>query len=341
MAQLVSVARARSVLNGAVLLAVLGARLASAQQEQPYSLGYPLAAGANQAPAAGSGAFTQSVAIDVPSYHGLEPRLVLGYSSDATTGLAGAGWGLSGFSVIERAKPGRGTPRYDANDIFLLDGAELIPCPTSGPSASCSAGGTHSTKKESHLKIRRDDPSANKWTVWGRDGTKTVFDATFSTSTGGIFRWGQKTVTDMNTNPNTVTYAWYCADDPAIAGIQIQDCYPDSVTYGPYTVKLYLEDRTDKRSFATGDTSRLGKTTYRLRSVLVSYNAARVRAYKLAYKVGGSAVTGRSLLETVEQYGSDVVIDASGVISGVSPLPARRFTYKSDTAGSSFQSWPN
>ena len=191
MAQLVSVC-ARSVLNGAVLLAVLGSRIASAQQEEPSSLGYPLAAGANQAPAVGGGAFTQAVPIDVPSYHGLEPRFLLGYSSDATTGLAGAGWGLSGFSTIERAKAGRGTPRYDTNDIFLLDGAELISCPTSGPSASCAAGGTHSTKKESYLKIRRDDPSTDKWTVWGRDGRKTVFEPTFTTSTGGIFRWGRR-----------------------------------------------------------------------------------------------------------------------------------------------------
>ncbi len=339
MSQLASSARAKGVVSGAVLVAVLGARIAGAQQEEPYSLGYPLAPGANQAPAVGGGAFTQGARIDVPSFHGLEPRLVLGYSSDAPTGLAGTGWGLSGFSVIERAKAGRGTPRYDTNDIFLLDGAELIPCPTSGPSASCAAGGTHSTRKESYLKIRRDDPSVDKWTVWGRDGTRTVFEPTFTTSAGGIYRWGQKSVTD--TNGNSVTYAWYCADDPAIAGTQIQDCYPDSASYGPYGVKLYLEDRPDDRSFATGDTSRLGKTTYRLRSVLVSYNGSQVRAYKLTYKAGGSAVTGRSLLESIEQYGSDVAIDATGAISGASPLPARRFTYRSDAAGSSFQSWPN
>jgi len=72
-------------------------------------------------------------------FHGLEPRLVLGYSSQ----------GGNGFGVIERFRPDLGSPRYDASDVFTLNGAELLPCPAANPSPSCTAGGTHTTKVES------------------------------------------------------------------------------------------------------------------------------------------------------------------------------------------------
>jgi hypothetical protein len=156
-----------------------------------------------------------------------------------------------------------------------------------------------------------------------------------------VFRLGQKTVTD--TNGNVVTYTWACLNDAGALGTPIADCYPDEVSYGPYLVKLYREssDRPDRLSFATGDATRLGKTTRRLRSVLVSMGDSPIRAYKVTYKSGGSAVTGRSLLEKVEHYGKDVSIDAQGVITGASPLPAKTFTYQGDPAGQSFQVWPN
>src|SRR5258708_31239487 len=60
-----------------------------------------------------AGAFSQAIPIEVPPFHGMEPRLVLGYSSQARNGFAGVGWGLAGFSVMERVSPGRGSPRFD------------------------------------------------------------------------------------------------------------------------------------------------------------------------------------------------------------------------------------
>ncbi len=316
----------------------------AAQQEQPDSLGFALGAKANQLVSPFAGSFSQAISIAVPGFRGLEPRLALGYSSEGGNGFLGAGWGLSGFSVIQRAKAGRGTPRYDANDIYLLDGADLIPCPPpgGGTSASCTAGGTHFTKAESFLKIRKDDPSSGKWTVWGRDGTSTVFEPTHTVSFGTppttyTYRWGQKTVTD--TNNNSVSYTWACVDPSGGAGTPTVDCFPDSISYGPYLVKLYRESRPDIFSFATGDPGKLGKTKYRLRSVLVSMSGSPLRAYRLTY--GSSPVTGRSRLEAVEQFGKDVSIDANGLVSGSPPVPGMTFSYKGDSAGQSFTNWPN
>jgi hypothetical protein len=127
-----------------------------------------------------------------------------------------------------------------------------------------------------------------------------------------------------------VTYAWVTADG---------DSYLDTVTYGPYSIKLYRESRTDPLSFTVGDVGSLGQTLYRLRSVLVAYGGAPIRAYKLTYQT--SAATGRSRLTAVQQYGRDVAIDSVGSISGGTSLPPRTFAYTEDANARSFQTWPN
>jgi hypothetical protein len=126
----------------------------------------------NETPGPKSGSFAESIAIDVPGFRGLEPRLALSYSSEGGLGFAGVGWNLAGISVIERAKPGRGTPRYDSNDVYLLNGQELIPCPQ-GQSPSCTTGGTHTTKNETFLKYLYDS-QANAWTIWAKNGVRTI-----------------------------------------------------------------------------------------------------------------------------------------------------------------------
>jgi hypothetical protein len=79
-----------------------------------------------------NGSFTYSIDIREPAFRGLEPNVKLDY--DSSQGIAnnaahqnwlGLGWSVGGFSVIERASPGRGTPFFnDSLDTFLLDGAE-------------------------------------------------------------------------------------------------------------------------------------------------------------------------------------------------------------------------
>ncbi len=271
------------------------------------------------------GSFGYSIPIEVPPFHGLEPRLALAYSSEGRNGILGVGWTLAGFSTIERANAGRGTPRFDANDIYMLDGQELVACVQGSVSPSCTSGGTHSTKSESYLKIRHDTTPSDTWTVWGRDGTRTVFSPTI-TVTPGIFRWGQTSVVD--TKNNTVTYTWNCTGG---------DCYPGQVDYNGYRVAFFLETRPDPLSSAAY--SRLNQTLYRVRSIFVSLvNVSSIRVYKLAYTPSPSPLTGRSLLASVQQYGKNVVADGSGVISGGDSLPPVTFTYQDDAQGKTFVS---
>lgn len=110
------------------------------------------------------------------------------------------------------------------------------------------------------------------------------------------------------------------------------------MSFGPYAVKVFGEPRSNVRTFATGSNTALGRTAYRLRNLLVTFNGSSIRAYKLSYEA--SPVTARSRLVSVELYGSDVVIDAQGQITGGTALPARAFQYGNDATAQSIRRWP-
>lgn len=225
------------------------------------------------------GSFGQAIPIQVPPFHGLEPRLSLNYSSEGRNGWIGVGWRLAGFSTIERVNAGRGTPKFDGNDKYLLDGQELVPCGTGSVSPSCTSGGNFSTTIESYLKIVFNS-SNNSWTVFGKDGTRTVLTPIYTVPAdgglpGGTLRWGQ--TSSVDTLGNTVTYNWTALDNG--------DVYPSSIAYGNgYGVSFARETRPDSLSFAASTT--LGQTSYRLKSIFVYMtNVGYSRAYKLSYSL--------------------------------------------------------
>src|SRR5262249_29622858 len=92
---------------------------------------------AAQATVAPSGAYQTDVLVEVPLYYGIQPRLRLVYDSSVGDGLLGVGWRFSGPSEIQRLSSGRGAPRFDSSDIYLLDGIELVRCQALMRSPSC------------------------------------------------------------------------------------------------------------------------------------------------------------------------------------------------------------
>ena len=261
------------------------------------------------------GTFGTSIGIDVPRFHGIEPKLELAYNSQGRNGQVGTGWQLSGFPTIERASPGKGAPRYDGSDIFVLDGMELVPCTT--------MGGTHCSKIQNYQRITWDAAN-NAWYLWQKDGIKLTFSAVYGTGRG-VFRWAVTSVSDPR--GNTVNYGYWC--DPGA------DCYPDQVSYNGTTIKLYREGRADAESFATG--AGLGRTSYRIKTIDVTTSGTRVRSYKLAYAT--SPTTSRSLLQTVQQFGSDASVDGAGSVVGGSALPAVNASYSSSGLSAGWQGW--
>jgi hypothetical protein len=274
-----------------------------------------------------AGIFSQVVPIEVPAFHGVEPHVALSYSSSVKNGFPGVGWGLAGIGTIRATKNGRGVPAYTPSDVYLLGGVQLVPCAQATQSPSCTAGGTHARKEESYLRVKRvvDSHGTVTWSVWAKDGTRTDYSPVYSVPEGTL-RWGQTATTD--THGNHANYTWACDDG---------DCYPSAITFGPYAVSLYREARSDIWTFATGSSTVLGRTSRRLRSVLVTYNGTPIRAYQLTYET--SPGTLRSRLIAVRQFGTDVVIDGSGQITGGTSAPQRTFTYWDDPARGTLHSW--
>ena len=269
------------------------------------------------------GQYAQAVDIEAPPFHSITPRLSLRYASDRGNGFVGRGWMLAGGSTIERVSRTHGLPNNDPSDLYLLDGMELMPCAAGSLSPSCSTAvtafgsstGYYSTKIESFVRIRKD--SATGWTIWDRDGTRSAY-ATFDNGRTFVI---QK-VTDVH--GNHVDYAYACPGP----------CVIDTITYGNtktaagMKIKLYRETRTDPVAVAGG-----APLTDRLKSIAVSMNGKPLRAYQLAYTA--SMVSGSSLLSSVQQYGNDVTLDASGTIKGGTALPAITFATATMTTGPS------
>ncbi len=98
-------------------------------------------------PASFNGSFTHSIALGVPAYHGLEPKLSLRYDSNGGAraggywaGLAGIGFQIGGLSDIVRASAVDGARAYTATDEFMLDGDRLVACAAGMTSPACTTG---------------------------------------------------------------------------------------------------------------------------------------------------------------------------------------------------------
>lgn len=252
-----------------------------------------------------NGAFASKISLDLPEFRSLTPELVLRYNSSAPNDFAGVGWSLTGFSTIERASPGRGSPRFSQTlgaESYLLDGQELIP--------STALGGTHATLRQNHQRIKQSSDGAN-WQIIRTDGTVLTYLPVFTSSTG-TFRWGISTIRD--THGNQVNYEWTC--DPVGGN---RGCYPSKISYANTVVTLARELRPDAIGYATG--AWLADERYRLKSVSVVTNGTPRNSYQLTYAT--STRTGRSLLIKVQQFGKD----------GVTALPPVGMSYTDTPTG--------
>ncbi|NOT89252.1 MAG: hypothetical protein HOP03_13880 [Lysobacter sp.] len=283
------------------------------------------------------GAYTENVSIEVPAFRGLEPKLGLSYNSSGRNGYLGMGWSLSGFSVIERASPGRGAPRYGATvgDIWLLDGQELIPCATGSLSPSCVLGsvvsrGTHSTRIENYQRIRFEptSPSGARWVITDQNGTQYIYSARHTVG-GEVFQYWLERIVD--TRGNTVTFAYTV--DAANNWM-----YPYSIGYNRTSIRFYHQDPATtpdhRMQRATG--KGIATMVRRLGSIVIDVQAPsgvwqRLRAYQLAYST--SLHSKRSQLVSVRQYGRDAAFDAGGQITGGTALPARTFSWAGEVLG--------
>jgi len=248
------------------------------------------------------GAVSESLAIEVsPGRRGVEPRLVLTYSSMAGNGDEGLGWRIE-LGRVERW-PGDGRPTVGDPDSYLysLSGA--------GGELRNTGGGVYRAEIESVYREFRKLPDD--------DGDGSFDGWITSNGEGGIHRFGgtpdsriegQVWMLDRVEDPsgNTITYSYERVNN---------GLYPKEIRYtghmptgdpGANRVVFTYEDRPDERISYRNQVRE--EQTRRLRSLSVYASDLLTRRYVLIYDQ--SPVNGQSLLTRIDLVGSD---DASSI----------------------------
>ena len=318
------------LLGASVALVVL-ARSAEAAETDPLPREATAAAGALGASHAvtQSGQATYTVPIEAPpGIAGLLPSIALAYSSGGQDGIAGEGWEVTGFSVIERCalssaqSGGFARPIEDPAgraDAFCLDGQLLVVVAgTYG-----ADGSEYRTEVDSHTKVVLSRPGGAAAGPEGfearrKDGRilRYGFATDAVTSQDSIKRrWAVKEEQDRNGNYLEMVYGRACTPpDPTVP--TCTRYAPSEVRYGGHrssgtgarahdrAVRFVYEDRADGWSaFRRGLRDLEWRRLNRIETVV---GGVVVRRYKLEYDTRTDISRLLRLRECVDDPGAEV-----------------------------------
>jgi RHS repeat-associated protein len=280
-----------------------------------------------------TGTMSHTIPIEVPpGRKGMDPGLALTYRSGGGDGWVGLGWELEAGAIERGTKWG---VCYSCDDyLFRMAGATIDLVNVAPSEYRAKIEGAFSRIR----KITGTD-GRPAWQVTDRSGTNYFFGRSSASrqdnpgNLNDIFKWLLERVED--TDGNYMTFS-YVKDQNQIYLDRIDYAGNVGVATNIY-VKFYRESRTDVSAMYT--TIFEVRTAYRLKTIDVVANGARVSTYKLTYRSGGSQSTLRSLLESVQQFGKNAALDANGTVTNEATafkLPANTFTYSSDGSFASF-----
>jgi RHS repeat-associated protein len=269
-----------------------------------------------------TGAASAQIPIVVPPGRiGIAPRLALSYNSYRKNSWVGVGWDLDMGSIQRSTKRG---VDYSAHDFVARTGgfsSELV-------SREPEWGMDHyGAKIEGAFSKFFFNSQTGGWEVTTKDGAKSYYGTTSDSrqddpyDSSRVFKWCLDRVEDTNGNYMTVEYEKMPPPENENTGqIYLKRIeYTGNGSLAPYYyVEFYLEDRTDKPVIMTTQFEVI--TTKKLKSIEVGTVSELVRTYRLEYTEG--PVTGRALLQSVQQFGDDATVDESGTVSGDHKLPA-------------------
>jgi len=261
-----------------------------------------------------TGRATTSIPLAVPpGRKGIQPNLALAYSSSGRNSWVGVGWGLD-VGYIERSTK-NGVPKYDSSDTytFLFQGvtSDLVQVPD----------GTYRAQDEG-LFLQLIPHGVSGWEVRDKSGTRYLFgeDVTSQIESGGrAFRWCLDKVIDTNGNSLSIAYT-KDRGQLYLAQIRYTGHEPTNLD-SANEVDFILEDRPDpettyRSGFAVTTAKRL--KTIEAKAII---SGASSLAHRSALGYTASPRTGRSLLTSVTQFGSD----------GTTSLPPATFSYSQDS----------
>ncbi len=279
-----------------------------------------------------TGAANVSVPIEVPpGRNGMAPNLALTYNSNKRNGWIGVGWNIKTSFIQRNTKWGLDY----SDDDYVADGnRELV---------ARSDWGTdyYGHKTEGTFIKYYFNSTTGGWEATTKNGTKHYYGSTAASrqdnpnNSSEVFKWMIDKVED--TNGNYVTYT-YIKDQGELYLEQIDYTGGNGRSPTNY-VKLYYDNtRTD--AYAMYTTNFSVTTAKRLITIKVVSNESIVRAYKLVYDADPqtpgsqySISTDRSVLYSVQQYGTDTALDANGYVMSGSSLPFTCFEYQKGSTG--------
>lgn len=284
-----------------------------------------------------NGSYSHTVEIQVPpGTNGMQPKLALSYNSGGGNGMMGVGWGLQGAPSITRINNGNGI-NYSGADTYAGQGGKLV---------DVSGGRTlFHTENES---FSRYVPVYNggcvpvafepcSWVVTDSSGMVMEYGTTSDTRTpgknGAIRAWYLRKVTDLHGNFYTIEYIQDSGESYPYRIVYTQNNQGGINRYRSVEFE-YDNSRTDqKESNVAGYpvTIRYRIVNIRVRTgilnilgINIPLTGDLVRRYHLNYGIG---TTGRSLLVSVQEFGSD----------DTSTLPPQIFTYQIGDLNGSFE----
>lgn len=292
-----------------------------------------------------SGAVTYSIGIPVaPGSAGMQPTLVLQYSSQGGRGIVGTGWSLSGFSTIHRCPASividnfKGRIGFDGDDRYCMDGMRLIAI----VGANGADGSEYRTERDSYARIYSYGNSGTgptSWTVETKSGQKLTFGKPlYKSNTAGtsydssrIKAWGISRAEDTVGNYMTFSYQ---VDHGRGWMLPLGISYTGNAAAGqtPYAAVEIAYEAT-ARSDATVVYD--GSGSYGETPPLVSSITSRVDgsiSQQLNIEYASSPTTGRTRLASVQLCGSGATT-ATGLC-----LAKTTFTYN-DASVSSVSPW--
>ncbi|HVU08862.1 MAG TPA: toxin TcdB middle/N-terminal domain-containing protein [Verrucomicrobiae bacterium] len=263
-----------------------------------------------------TGRFGYQVPIEVPPARGdSEPSVALQYNSANKNGWCGVGWDLD-MGYIQR-ETRYGVPvsggAYSDNYGFVFSfGGHSGRLVNTGSSNYCAQINTD------FLKFTY---AGGVWIATDKDGRKYKFGETTASriaTTLGTFKWGLSSTSDPNGNQGLYSYT----NDSGQLYLHEIDYNGNTNSPAIATNCAVVFDLTNR---ADGISSALSgveiRTAKLLSGVRVFNQGQQVRRYALAYTVSPS--TGRELLHTVTQYGTD----------NTTALPPQTFTYSVQQTG--------
>jgi len=263
-----------------------------------------------------------------PGRGSLHPDLALSYSSGGDNGPLGVGWSLQGLSSVtpcRRTVAQDGSPggiRYDASDVYCLDGNRLWPA-----GSHTGTQQEYRTERETFARViayGAANAVPSHFKVWRKDGRILTLGETDASRlrarrlTAGpdpnsptlvpsaspvTAAWSLSKMEDRNGNVATVGYLKSSLGNAQnLWGVEMR---PQTITYGPNRrVLLGYVDREDPSdSFTGGVHTRSSQVLDTITMEGGPEGGARqvLRRYRLAYHDEGTSVTGRSLLASVTE----------------------------------------